>query len=433
MQRGLIDLAFVTPGLFTPPALPAELNRTVDRSPTDVAVDETNSDLLNEHVRYLANVGLPPAVSPWTRPERKTPGYHDRFRSVALVKRDSSLQTIEDLVDAAMHGRLRVLCVSPLSVSGSIAPRFALAKKGIRLDPTQIEYTHSHSASGRLLAETRTDEDDVETVAFVWDDSLRAAPEIASRLRAIEFPELNELVIPQEMVVAQRDFPRTDELRELLLAHQDADGGRDFLQPADWRTLASRRGSLEAHRRPNDGRRRSPRPTGDLRRNRTHAIALRPLAGPLAAAGPGSFGRRREVLVSSGCGRRHRGKTRRAARRESRRTRSTSTSSSALPAAQSTPCPSPSASRGRTRAAISSPTSGKTSTSATSSVPHGLCAQHWPLVRTIAGRNCAVACTPARAPRISSRMVVWSNLRATRPRANVDRVPRPASLAVSWP
>ena len=145
---------------FTPPALPAELNRTVDRSPTDVAVDETNSDLLNEHVRYLANVGLPPAVSPWTRPERKTPGYHDRFRSVALVKRDSSLQTIEDLVDAAMHGRLRVPCVSPLSVSGSIAPRFALAKKGIRLDPTQIEYTHSHSASGRLLAETCADDDE---------------------------------------------------------------------------------------------------------------------------------------------------------------------------------------------------------------------------------------------------------------------------------
>ncbi len=71
MQRGLIDLAFVTPGLFTPPALPAELNRAGAKIPTDVTGDGANGDLLNEHVRYLANVGLPPAVSPWTQPERK--------------------------------------------------------------------------------------------------------------------------------------------------------------------------------------------------------------------------------------------------------------------------------------------------------------------------------------------------------------------------
>jgi predicted acylesterase/phospholipase RssA/ABC-type phosphate/phosphonate transport system substrate-binding protein len=232
MQRGLIDLAFVTPGLFTPPLLAGDLNPP---DKTDVSLDNSH-DLLNEHVRYLANVGLRPAVSAWSHRERKAPGYHDRFRSVALVKKDSSLTTIEDVLDAANHGRLRVLLVSPLSVSGSIAPRYAFAQRGIRLDPLQIEYSHSHSASGRLLAESRTD-DEVETVAFVWDDSLRAAPEVAQQLRAIEFPDLDEMVIPQEMVVAHRDFSRADELRKLLLDHQDADGANDFLQPADWRSL----------------------------------------------------------------------------------------------------------------------------------------------------------------------------------------------------
>jgi predicted acylesterase/phospholipase RssA/ABC-type phosphate/phosphonate transport system substrate-binding protein len=223
MNQGHIDLAIVSPGLFRlGESLPA-------------------GDAMRDKVRYLATVTVPPATTHFAPDERKRDGRHDRIHTMALVRRDSMLRSPADLDRAARAGRLRVLLVHPLSVSGGIVPRYALSERGIELGAVQIDYTHSHSASLRALFENpdrdgQPGADEPATVAFVWDDALRSTPELASDLRAVPFPELDRLVIPTDVVVSRSDFARADEIRPLLLDQRDADG-HAFSEPLDWREL----------------------------------------------------------------------------------------------------------------------------------------------------------------------------------------------------
>jgi predicted acylesterase/phospholipase RssA/ABC-type phosphate/phosphonate transport system substrate-binding protein len=241
MAHGMIDVAFVTPGLFTDHATDSAVSRSPRPSGRDGDKDPIPSELLSgdalgAHARYLATFGLPPSVTPWASDARRKEGFHDRFRSSLVVRRDSTLQTIDDVASAASDERLRFIMVHPLSVSGAIAPRYALAQRGIYVRSENIDYTHSHSGSVRaLLADTIDDER--ERVAFLWDDALRAQLDVAEDLRIVRFPELEALVIPQEMAVARRDFDRADEIRQLLRDHKDADGRQDFLVPDDWPAL----------------------------------------------------------------------------------------------------------------------------------------------------------------------------------------------------
>jgi predicted acylesterase/phospholipase RssA/ABC-type phosphate/phosphonate transport system substrate-binding protein len=225
MHQGHIDLAIVTPALFRlGESLPA-------------------SDVMRDKVRYLATVTAAPAVTRFASDERKTAGRHDRVHTLTLVKRDSPLRSAADLDRAARDGRLRVLLVHPLSVSGGIAPRYALAERGIDLSAVQIEHTDSHSGSVRALLENHTSGNSrpadagPETVAFVWDDALRSNPELADGLRAIPFPELDRLDIPTEVVVAHSNFARADEVQRLLVAHRDADRQASVSVQDDWREL----------------------------------------------------------------------------------------------------------------------------------------------------------------------------------------------------
>src|SRR5207248_6781190 len=101
--------------------------------------------------RYLATVGRPAATSKFARDDRKEPGFYDHYCSVCAVSSGSALKSDADLKAAIVAGRVRFLCTHPASVSSRIAPAFALEKMGVELRDGQIEYTHSHSASLRLL------------------------------------------------------------------------------------------------------------------------------------------------------------------------------------------------------------------------------------------------------------------------------------------
>ena len=219
MNHGQIDLAIVTPGLFPLARLPT--------------AGEGNRD----QVRHLATVTVAPSATRFAGDERKLARRHDRVRTLTLVRRDSSLRSAADIDRAARAGRLRVLLVHPRSVSGGIAPRYALSERGIQLSTAPVEYTHSHSASVRLLLENTDDgrntNDQHESVAFVWDDALRSNPELAEQLRAIPFPELDRLVIPTDVVVARPDFARADEIQNLLLDYRDPDNQAPFSKPGD--------------------------------------------------------------------------------------------------------------------------------------------------------------------------------------------------------
>src|SRR5262249_9059492 len=127
MERGSIDLAVMSPGVFaeTPGGKGAQC-------------------------RYLATVSRGPAKGPLALPDRRKPGPHYQYRSACVVAADSSLKSSADLRQAAEEGRVQFLFVDPLSASGRIAPELALKRIGIRPEADQIAYTYSHTHSLRL-------------------------------------------------------------------------------------------------------------------------------------------------------------------------------------------------------------------------------------------------------------------------------------------
>lgn len=214
--RGKVDLAVITPGAFA-----ETLSEDGQGNPAGVC-------------EYLATVGLPAATSVWALPERRAAGYHFRCRSVCVVPGASTLQTVDDLRERSDRGGLEFVFVHPLSLSGRIAPEIALRKAGIEASGEQVVYTYSHTASLRLLADPESS-GKLERVAFVWDDALRSAPELAERLRVLRFPELEALDVPQSVVVARSGWEHAELFRTLLAGHVDQGGTRDFACFEDWR------------------------------------------------------------------------------------------------------------------------------------------------------------------------------------------------------
>ncbi len=214
LRQSFVDVAVVTPGLLVE------------------SVEGDAETSVNGRPRFLATVGRPAATSQWASEVRKKTGYHDSYRAVCAVANGSALKSGVDLKVAADSGRVRFLCVHPSSVSSRIAPAFALKKMGIELCEEQIEYTHSHSASLRIITEAA--HDDIERVAFVWDDCIRSLPELAGRVRAIPLPMLDELQVPSDAVVARAGFEHAELVEQLLLAHADDNGGHDFLRSPNW-------------------------------------------------------------------------------------------------------------------------------------------------------------------------------------------------------
>jgi predicted acylesterase/phospholipase RssA/ABC-type phosphate/phosphonate transport system substrate-binding protein len=215
LGTALIDVAVVTPGLYV-----------------EMARGETGGAPVP---RYLATVGRPAAVSEWARGDRKKPGYHDHYHAICAVAAASPLKSAADLRSAAARGSVRFLCVHPASVSSRIAPAYALKQFGLELSEEKIEYTHSHSASLRSIA--RGGAGETERVAFVWDGAALGLPDLAERVRALPFPELDELEIPSDAVVARAGFEHADLVERLLLAHTAADGEHDFLRPREGEKL----------------------------------------------------------------------------------------------------------------------------------------------------------------------------------------------------
>jgi predicted acylesterase/phospholipase RssA/ABC-type phosphate/phosphonate transport system substrate-binding protein len=214
MEQRLIDVGVVTAGVFA------------ESVHVGLVGDEP------EAYRYLATLGAPPAVSKWASQERKQPGYHFRYQTVCVVAKDSPIHNFDDLRDAWRSGGLELLLVHPLSVSGRIAPEFALREAGIAPAPQQVRYTHSHTTSLELL--TDGDNSRLEA-AFVWDDALRDAPDLADRVRKVNVPALDRLTLPQIAIIARGDHPQLDVLQEKLTGYRDEEDHPMFDRVADWR------------------------------------------------------------------------------------------------------------------------------------------------------------------------------------------------------
>jgi predicted acylesterase/phospholipase RssA len=210
MDRNTIDVAVMSPGIFAETMkVPAEQPRW----------------------RYLATMGLHPAESPLAQQDRRQPGTHYEYRAIGVVAASSMIRSVVELRRAADEGKLQFLFVHPLSVSGRIAPEFALRQIGIHPNPANVQYTYSHSNSLRLVTEPIESQ---ERVAFVWDDTPALPPDRQNLIRRLEFPALESLLIPQTAIAARSDFEHAELVTQLLLRHVDGAGRRDFERFDDW-------------------------------------------------------------------------------------------------------------------------------------------------------------------------------------------------------
>jgi len=213
IERQLVDVAVLTPGVF---------------AETLAGDDEAGEPI---EFQYLATVRLPPAVSKWSEADRRRAGYHDWYRSVCVVAAASRLKTAEDLRRAAERSRVQFVFVHPFSVSGRIAPEFALRSLGVVPTRQHVEFTNSHTGSLRVTARPAAE---TERVAFVWDDALAATPGLTDSVRRLEFAELDSLQIPHDVIVARRGFEHLESLEVLLTSHIDSAGARDFHRMGNW-------------------------------------------------------------------------------------------------------------------------------------------------------------------------------------------------------
>jgi hypothetical protein len=213
LDRGSVDVALLTPGVF------AEYLR-------DYAAFQQGPGY-----EYLVTVGFPPAQTPWAAQDRRLPGPHLEYRAVCLVGADAPIRTVDDLQREANNGRVQYLFSHPLSLPGRVAPELALRRVGIHPDRKQISYTYGDMETIRQL---RLPSGSRIRVGFVEDDALHDSPELLEGVRKLDFPDLDGLRIPQQVVATMRGFRFRDSLQAVLEEYEHAATHRTFRHLADW-------------------------------------------------------------------------------------------------------------------------------------------------------------------------------------------------------
>ena len=163
LDRGLIDVAVVNPGLY--------------------------SELDSTEWTYLGSGKI-----------------HDpsELRTVWLTRKGGPAT-----IEAIRETEPEILAVHPHSVSGFINPVTALQRAGVTVTPDRIRFTHSHSGSLEALVSGEKPQ-----IACVWEPTWKANPEPA--LVPIEVPGLNDVANPAMVVVGRRDSSGAERLKTLI-------------------------------------------------------------------------------------------------------------------------------------------------------------------------------------------------------------------------
>ena len=207
VRRGTVDVAVLSPGLY------AEV----------LAAERAGED---RSVVYLATEALDPERLPWA-PGATEPGPRFSYRSLAVVRRGSSLVSVEDLRAGVARGAVELLFVEPLSAGGHLAARHALRTAGISLDGASTELTYAHSRSLERVADYRPGAGP-EPVAFVFDGASSPRVDARQELARLPFPELESIEIPADVWVARADLEEATWLAGALATLTDAEGRARF-------------------------------------------------------------------------------------------------------------------------------------------------------------------------------------------------------------
>jgi predicted acylesterase/phospholipase RssA/ABC-type phosphate/phosphonate transport system substrate-binding protein len=195
LDTGAVDLAIVTPAI---------LGKAMEQGG-------------GQRWEYLASVNRPGASGP--------------SRSLAVVRADAPIRTVGDVRSLLSRGAGQVLFVDPLSVSGALAPRVALAAEKIPLAESQVHYTHSHTNSLRALRTQKRG----NTIAFVWSGVFER--DGADDLCTITLPALARMRMPPDALLVRADLSQLARLKAALRAPAARDSVFDV--DAHWSTGAA--------------------------------------------------------------------------------------------------------------------------------------------------------------------------------------------------
>lgn len=215
LDRQQIDIAILTPGVFAG------------------LLTSDNGNWKPRLCEYLATVQLPAATSRWASKQRRETAFANSYQSVCLVAADSPIKTLDDVREMASRNELEFLFVHPLSVSGRAVPMEALRRAGIHTDGTPCRFTYSHSQSIRMLTDLTATH---PRITFAWDDAAGLNPQLEAGVRRLAFPELEQIAIPHDVVVARTGFPHSERFGRVLLTPSQEQQRYQFVQFDDWPT-----------------------------------------------------------------------------------------------------------------------------------------------------------------------------------------------------
>jgi predicted acylesterase/phospholipase RssA/ABC-type phosphate/phosphonate transport system substrate-binding protein len=194
MKHGSVDAALITGGGFA-----------------TLGVLDQDTDEFD----YIATLDSQPATGPWASENRKLAGFHGLYHAVCITNGKSTISSAADLAAVSQQGKLRVLFVDRRSASGNIIPRLALQEIGVEIREADVRYLGSHSQVLHELAQ-ESGAANTTTIGFVWDDAGIKVPQLLSKLRKVEFPELTQRPITHDALVIRQDFPHSDELSTII-------------------------------------------------------------------------------------------------------------------------------------------------------------------------------------------------------------------------
>lgn len=209
MNEGLIDLAVATPAVFA-----------------ENQARENGAGTLEASFEYLATLDMRPARGPWAAPERKREGHHYTYRAMCVVPAGAPWKDFSELITDKDRDGVRFVFADPLSVSGRIAPEYAMRAAGMVPERGSVRYAFSHTGVLRLLAGAKPG---ITPVGFVWDDAISSAPELAPKLKRLPFGELEKLDLPHDVIAVRRDLAEKELVADLLLKYRDPKG-RMFME-----------------------------------------------------------------------------------------------------------------------------------------------------------------------------------------------------------
>jgi predicted acylesterase/phospholipase RssA len=113
---------------------------------------------------------------------------------------NSKIKTLEDIKNAVARKELELLAPNMLSASGYIIPIHFLQTHGIKIDPSKIKFTYTHSNTLRLLDINKN----MSKIACVWSGINNIAD--YRHLKSIDLPELEKISVPNNLLLVRNNI-----------------------------------------------------------------------------------------------------------------------------------------------------------------------------------------------------------------------------------